>query len=100
MILNSIKESDGKAFQQLKQINSSAALAVYYHLMLNYSTENLCFEEKVAVPLTRAQRKANLDVKYEGISGPEVDSLVFVESKFLEPYYSRNEINSLSYFDL
>ena len=97
--LKSINESDGNAIQQLKQINSSAALAVYYHLMLNTVSKELCFEKKVAVPLKGARRKANLDVKYE-VSGHEKDCLVFVESKFLEPYYSRNEVNSPSYFDI
>ena len=87
-----LKGSDGYSWGQIRKINSSAALAVYYHIMLN--PQELCFEKKVAVPLTESSQEANLDVKYK--DGEETD---YVESKFLEPFYSRNEDVNMSYLE-
>lgn len=62
---------------------SSTALAVNYYLQFQKATGNLVsFEEKVAKPLLGKGKAANLDVvHYEG------ERIVFVESKFLEPFY-------------
>ncbi len=87
-----LMSSDGKAWEQIKEINSSAALAVNYHIMLN--PQKLCFEKKVAVPLKKSSKEANLDVKYK-----DGEETVYVESKFLEPFYSRNEDVNISYLE-
>ena len=87
-----LKGSDGNAWGQIREINSSAALAVYYHIMLN--PQELCFEKKVGVPLKKSSKEANLDVKYK-----DGEETVYVESKFLEPFYSRNEDVNMSYLE-
>ena len=91
-------EGDGQSNpNEYKQINSSTGLAINYYKILERMNliEDLVFEDKVAVPLKgKGGRKANLDVSYkrDGI-------LYYIESKFLEPYYSENEKNKEAYFD-
>lgn len=81
---------------QYKQINSSTGLAVNYYKILESSStiSDLCFEEKIGKPLKYGGHEANIDVfyKHNGIKK-------YIESKFLEPYYSGNEHNRQSYFD-
>lgn len=82
---------------EYKQINSSTGLAVNYFKILDdlNQFEKLTFEEKVAKPLKeRGGLKANIDVLYE-----KKGVLYYIESKFLEPYYSENEKNKEAYFD-
>ncbi|MBP5345069.1 MAG: hypothetical protein J6Y99_02520 [Bacteroidales bacterium] len=93
----SLLNGDGQSNPlEYKQINSSTGLAVNYFKILE-STEkisNLVFENKVEKPLkSKGGKPANLDVSYlkDGI-------LYYVESKFLEPYYSSNEHNRDAYF--
>lgn len=90
-------EGDGQTEDQYKQINSSTGLAVNYYKLLEElgAITDLVFENKIAKPLKKGGRFANLDVSYnrDGI-------LYFVESKFLEPYYSGNETIKDSYFDV
>lgn len=90
-------EGDGQSnSNEYKQINSSTGLAVNYFKILESigNIEELVFEDKVAKPLIgRGGRKANLDVSYK-----RDGKLFYVESKFLEPYYSNNEKNKESYF--
>lgn len=90
-------EGDGQSNpNEYKQINSSTGLAVNYFKILESigNIEELVFEDKVAIPLkSRGGRKANLDVSYK-----RDGKLFYVESKFLEPYYSNNEKNRESYF--
>ena len=74
---------------EYKQVNSSTGLAVNYYMILNETgkIEDLTFEDKVAKPLKcRGGMKANIDVSYK-----RDGKIIYVESKFLEPYYSENE---------
>lgn len=82
---------------EYKQVNSSTGLAVNYYLILEETgkIEDLEFEDKVEKPLKiKGGRKANIDVSYK-----REGKIVYVESKFLEPYYSSNETNREAYFD-
>lgn len=92
-----LNDGDGQITGQYKQINSSTGLAVnYYKILENLGKiSDLIFENKVARPLNRGGRHANLDVSYkrDGV-------IYFVESKFLEPYYGGNENIKDSYFDV
>ena len=92
-----LTEGDGQTEDQYKQINSSTGLAVNYYKLLEElgAITDLVFENKIAKPLNKGGRFANLDVSYnrDGI-------LYFVESKFLEPYYSGNETIKDSYLDV
>lgn len=92
-----LTEGDGQTENQYKQINSSTGLAVnYYKLLEELGTiTDLVLENKIAKPLNKGGRFANLDVSYnrDGV-------LYFVESKFLEPYYSGNETIKDSYLDV
>ncbi len=93
----SLLNGDGQSNPlEYKQINSSTGLAVNYYKILESTKKitNLIFEDKVQKPLNiRGGRFANLDVSYkkDGIQ-------YYVESKFLEPYYSSNEHNRDAYF--
>lgn len=93
-----LKKGDGQSNpNEYKQINSSTGLAVNYYKILESTgeIENLLFEDKVEKPLkSSGGRPANLDVSYIR-SGKKY----YVESKFLEPYYSGNEHNRKSYFE-
>ena len=90
-------EGDGqKSKHEYKQINSSTGLAVNYYKILEYTgkIEELRFEEKIEKPLKiRGGKYANLDVAYK-----RNDKIFYIESKFLEPYYSCNEHNTEAYF--
>ena len=90
-----LKKSDGQKQNpnEHKQVNSSAGLAINYFKILEEKCliKDLEFENKVAKPIKNGGRFANLDVKYTKIDD---DTLYFVESKFLEPYYSPNKDNS------
>lgn len=92
-----LTNGDGQSPEEYKQINSSTGLAVnYYKILQNcQNIKDLVFEDKVARPLKSGGRYANLDVSYkrDGI-------YYYVESKFLEPYYSDNEKNRASYFNV
>lgn len=82
---------------EYKQVNSSTGLAVNYYMILNETgkIEDLTFEDKVAKPLKcRGGMKANIDVSYK-----RDGKIIYVESKFLEPYYSENEHLRESYFN-
>lgn len=59
------------------------------------SITDLIFENKIAKPLNKGGRFANLDVSYK-----KNGVLYYVESKFLEPYYSGNETIKDSYLDI
>ena len=91
-----LKGDGQKHKKEYKQINSSTGLAVNYYKILEDTgnIEKLQFEEKVEKPLKiKGGRKANLDVAYKS-EGKQY----YIESKFLEPYYSGNEHNTESYF--
>ena len=97
--LEQLKEGDGNPIAEMCQINSSAGLAFnYYKLFESFGNITaLRFEWKESTPLKIPGRKnppANLDVRYE-----KENEIHFVESKYLEPYYSGNEQISLSYLN-
>lgn len=82
-----LKGGSGSPDKQIEQINASVRLAVYYYKLLERtnSISNLRFEwnEYTPLKLKNTNNKANVDVKYE-----RGDEVFFVESKYLEPYYS------------
>lgn len=93
--LQSLLKGSGNPEAEMRQVNSSAGLAVNF-----WRAYELCkpeaiveFEWKKIVPL-RWGRPANIDVV---VRSNNVED--FYESKFLEPYYSNNEIPRESYFD-
>ena len=92
-----LSDGDGQTEDQYKQINSSTGLAVNYYKILEElaSITDLIFENKIAKPLNKGGRFANLDVSYK-----KNGVLHYVESKFLEPYYSGNETIKDSYLDI
>lgn len=91
-------DGDGQSDpNEYKQINSSTGLAVNYFKILENTgkIEGLQFEEKVMKPLrSKGGKSANLDVTYK-----RDGMLYYIESKYLEPYYSYNEQNTKSYFN-
>jgi len=93
-----LQNGDGQSNpDEYKQINSSTGLAINYYKILESTgkIEKLWFEDKVEKPLIgRGGRNANLDVSYR-----RDGRLYYIESKFLEPYYSGNEHNREAYFD-
>lgn len=89
--LQGLENGSGHPEQELEKINSSARLAAFYYKLLEPTGRfsSLRFEWNVSTPLEIPKRKippANLDVRYE-----ENNEIHFVESKYLEPYYSGNE---------
>ena len=92
-----LSDGDGQTEDQYKQINSSTGLAVNYYKILEElaSITDLNFENKIAKPLNKGGKFANLDVSYK-----KNGVLHYVESKFLEPYYSGNETIKDSYLDI
>lgn len=91
-----LSKGDGQKPNQYKQINSSTGLAVNYYKLLEELGEicELVFEYKPAIPLKGSSKNANLDVFYK-----RNGTLYFVESKFLEPYYSANKDINDAYLD-
>lgn len=93
-----LKEGDGQSNpNEYKQINSSTGLAVNYYKILEDigKIEDLWFEDKVEKPLhIKGGKPANIDVSYK-----KDGKKFYIESKFLEPYYSGNEHNRESYFN-
>lgn len=91
-----LEKGDGQKTDQYKQINSSTGLAINYYKILEElgAINELVFEYKPAIPLKESSMYANLDVFYK-----RNGTLYFVESKFLEPYYSGNEDLKDAYLD-
>lgn len=90
-----LMEGSGNPEAEMRQVNSSAGLAVNYWRAVELSDPDckVEFEWKRQVPLKRGL-PANIDVVLRWKSGVN-----FIESKFLEPYYSGNEVPRTSYFD-
>lgn len=90
-----LKNGSGNPLEQIELIHSSAGLAVYYFLLLEKTRNigNVQFEWKEARPL-KYGNVVNIDVKYT-----KDNTVYFVESKFLEPYYSGNEKVNSSYLE-
>lgn len=101
--LKQLEDGDGNPIAEMYQINSSAGLAFNYYKMYEceiqkkYKEFEINFEDKVAKPLrlkNNGGKYVNLDVSYslEGVQ-------YYVESKFLEPYYSKCKHNTCSYYN-
>ncbi len=90
-----LKKGSGNPEAEMRQVNSSAGLAVNYWRAyeLCHPNATIEFEWKERVPL-KSGRPANVDVVVR-----EEGRTIFIESKFLEPYYSGNEISRDSYLD-
>ena len=99
--LDQITNGDGNPIAEICQINSSAGLAFNYYKLFESQIQKkhkdfkVNFEDKVAKPLSISGGKsANLDVRYE-----IANEIHFVESKYLEPYYSGNEKITQAYLN-
>lgn len=98
--LKQLKEGDGNPIAEMCQINSSAGLAFNYYKLFESQVQKkdkgfkVNFEDKVAIPLClkRGGKYANLDVSY-CLNGTQY----YIESKFLEHYYSNCKHNNDSY---
>lgn len=99
--LDQLKKGDGNPIAEMHQINSSAGLAFNYYKLFEQVKRKECenfevqFESKVAKPLclkNNGGKYANLDVSYR-----LGDTQYYIESKFLEPYYSKCKPNTCSY---
>ena len=94
-----LDNGSGRPDKELEKFNSSTRLAAFYYKLLEPfgRFSELRFEWNDSTPLEIPQKKnppANLDVRYE--IGNEIH---FVESKYLEPYYSGNEKIRQSYLN-
>lgn len=103
-----LSNGDGNAKNDIYKINSSTALAVYYFTLLKSvlgeEIQLLEFENKIGTPLILKKvkvkfpncnlRSANIDVRLV-----MNDTLILVESKYLEPYYSTTSLLSDKYLD-
>lgn len=91
-----LKEGSGNPEAEMRQVNSSAGLAVNYWRAyeLCHRDASVEFEWKKRKPLQYGT-PANIDVVIR-----DKTHVWFVESKFLEPYYSGNETPVDSYEDV
>lgn len=94
-----LDNGSGHPDKELEKINSSARLSAFYYKLAEFSGKfsSLRFEWNESTPLEIPGRDippANLDVRYE-----VGDKIHFVESKYLEPYYSGNEKIRQSYLN-
>lgn len=90
-----LSKGSGNPDSEMEQVNSSAGLAVNYWRAyeLCHPDSSVEFEWKKQKPLKRGI-PANIDVVVR-----EKDRMTFIESKFLEPYYSRNAPLAKSYVE-
>lgn len=93
--LQMLTEGSGDPVSEMRQVNSSAGLGINFwrSYQLSNPEVHVEFEWRKRVPLKRGI-PANIDVVVE-----MRNSIKFIESKFLEPYYSSNETPRDSYFD-
>lgn len=82
-----LSKGSGNPDSEMEKVNSSAGLAVNYWRAyeLCHPDSSVEFEWKKRKPLKRGN-SANIDVVVR-----EKDRITFIESKFLEPYYSEND---------
>ena len=93
--IQALRDGLGDPESEMRQINSSAGLAVNFWRAyeLCHPKSTVEFEWQKQIPLKHG-RPANIDVVVR-----ENDAITFIESKYLEPYYSLNEIPSNAYLD-
>ena len=91
--MEALKNGSGEPLDQIRWKHSSAGLTVNYFLLLEktLNTKDLQFEWKETRPL-KYGGLVNIDACYT-----KDNTVYFVESKFLEPYYSGNEEVNSSY---
>ena len=94
--MQALMEGSGHPDSEMRQINSSAGLAVNFWRAyeLFHPGCSVEFEWQKQRPL-RYGRPANIDVVVS-----DDDTVTFIESKFLEPYYSGNETPNDSYLQV
>lgn len=96
--LKQLENGDGNPIAEMCQINSSAGLAFnFYKLYEHAKGIEVNFEDKVEKPLrlkNNGGKYANLDVSFY-LDGTQY----YIESKFLEPYYSKCKHNTCSYYN-
>lgn len=96
--LDQLKNGDGNPIAEMCYINSSARLAFnFYKLYEHAKGIEVNFEDKVEKPLrlkNNGGKYANLDVSFY-LDGTQY----YIESKFLEPYYSKCKHNTCSYYN-
>ncbi len=96
--MKQLAEGSGRPDGEMRLAHSSAGLAVNFwrQYELRHPGTSVEFEWKgYPLPLHRENdRPANVDVVVRGD-----DAVRFVESKYLEPYYSTNEAPAASYMD-
>ncbi len=94
--MQTLIEGSGKPESEIQQVNSSAGLAVNFWKAyeLCHPNSKIEFEWKTRIPLKRGF-PANIDVVIK-----DNNTVTFIESKFLEPYYSGNETPRASYLDV
>lgn len=90
-----LSKGSGKPNLEMRKVHSSAGLAVNYWRAyeLCHPDSSVEFEWKKRSPL-KCGNSANIDVVVR-----EKDRITFIESKFLEPYYSRNAPLAESYVE-
>lgn len=83
-----LRKGSGNPVSEMEQVDSSAGLAVNYWRAyeLCHPDSSVEFEWKKRKPLKKYGSTANIDVVVR-----EKDKMTFIESKFLEPYYSEND---------
>lgn len=109
LVVKKLIKGDGNPLKEINKINSSTTLAIYYYTLFVKSNDSIIrdfdFENQIGIPLNLNKvkqrhpncilRSANIDVLY-GIN----KTIWFVESKFLEPYYSSTQQLSDLYLDV
>lgn len=83
-----LRKGSGNPVSEMEQVDSSAGLAVNYWRAyeLCHPDSSVEFEWKKRKPLKKYGSTANIDVVVR-----EKNKMTFIESKFLEPYYSEND---------
>ena len=92
-----LETGSGNPIAEMHQINSSSGMSFNFYKLFEEANEiSVDFEWKESIPVTKSNAPANIDVRYE----TKERVIVFVECKYLEPYYSPCERNSAAYFDI
>lgn len=88
--------NNSTVLSEVKKLNSSTSLAINYHEMFAAVLGvKMKYEVPIAVPLSAYRgRSAVIDARYTW-----KDTTYYVESKFLEPYYSSTHPAREAYFD-
>lgn len=110
-VVKKVKKGDGNPFDEIRKVNSSTTLAVYYFTLfvklLGIKEEYFDFENKIGTPLNLEKVRQNYPNKPLPLRSANIDVLLkmdntiwFIESKFLEPYYSSTQCLSEKYLNI